>query len=138
MSLIGRLIGKLLKRGSITLIEADGSRATYGKGGGRHLTIRFGDRKVAFDIMRNPRLGVGEAYMDGRLTIEDGTMLDLLDMVASANRWEEGGKGKALAKGRVAVVKAFFRRNDPRKSRRNVAHHYDLSDDLYDTFLDAD
>ena len=34
-------------------------------------------RKVAFDIVRNPRLGFGEAYMDGRLIIEDGTILDL-------------------------------------------------------------
>src|SRR5687768_6166793 len=134
MSLIGRLIGKLLKKGSITLIEADGSRATYGGGGGRHLTVRFHDRKVAFDILRNPRLGLGEAYMDQRVTIEDGTILDLLDLVTAANRWEEGGKGNVLAKGKVAAVKAFFHRNDPRKARRNVAHHYDLSDELYDTF----
>jgi cyclopropane-fatty-acyl-phospholipid synthase len=138
MALIGRLIDRLLKRGSITLLAPDGKRETYGPGGGQSLTIRFADRKVPFDILKNPRLGLGEAYMDGRLTIEDGTILDLLELVTGSVRWEEGGKGKVIGKGRLAAVKAFFRRNKPKRARRNVAHHYDLSDELYETFLDPD
>lgn len=138
MALIGKLIDKLLKRGSITLVQPDGSRSTHGRGGGRHLTIRLADRKVAFDVIRNPRLGLGEAYMDGRLVIEDGSMLDLLDMVTAANRWEDGGKGKLIAKGRLARVKARLRRNRPARARANVAHHYDLGNDLYRLFLDED
>ena len=86
MALIGRLIDKLLKQGSITLVAPDGKRETYGPGGGRSLTIRFADRKVGFDILKNPRLGLGEAYMDGRLTFEDGTMLDLLELVTGSVR----------------------------------------------------
>jgi len=139
MSLIGKLLDRLLKAGSITLVMPDGSRSTHGPGGGRHLTLRFADKRVAFDILRNPRLGLGEAYMDGRVTVEDGTILDLLLLVTGSNRWEDGGDGKKLfGKGRLAAAKALFRHNDPRKARRNVAHHYDLSDELYDTFLDAD
>ena len=138
MALIGRLIDKLLKRGSITIVMPDGSRQTYGPGGGGSLTVRLADRKVAFDIIKNPRLGVGEAYMDGRLTIEDGTILDLLELVTGSVRWEDGGKGKAIGKGKLAAVKAFFRRNKPHRAKRNVAHHYDLSDELYATFLDPD
>ena len=100
MTLIGRLIGQLLKRGSLTIISPDGSRATYGPGGGDNITIRLHDRKVPFDIVRNPRLGFGEAYMDGRLTIEDGDILDLLTMVTGQNRWEDGGSGrKAMQRG---------------------------------------
>ena len=138
MALIGRLIDKLLKRGSITLVTPDGKRETYGPGGGQALTIRFADRKVPFDILKNPRLGLGEAYMDGRLTIEDGTILDLLELVTGSVRWEEGGKGKVIGKGKLAGLKALFRRNKPKSARRNVAHHYDLSDELYETFLDPD
>ena len=48
---------------------------------------------MAFDIARNPRLQLGEAYMDGRLIIEDGTILDLLELFVGSNRWEDGGKG---------------------------------------------
>ena len=138
MALIGRLIDKLLKQGSITLVTPDGKQETYGPGGGRSLTIRLADRKVGFDILKNPRLGLGEAYMDGRLTIEDGTILDLLELVTGSVRWEDGGKGKVIGKGKLAALKALFRRNKPNRSRRNVAHHYDLSDELYDTFLDSD
>ena len=71
MSLIGRLIDKLLTKGSITLLAPGKGPRTYGRGAGRHLTVRFTDRKVAFDILKSPSLGVGEAYMDGRLITVD-------------------------------------------------------------------
>jgi cyclopropane-fatty-acyl-phospholipid synthase len=139
MSLIGKLIDKLLKGGSISLVMPDGSRSTHGPGGGKHLTLRFTDNRVAFDILRNPRLALGEAYMDGRVIVEDGTILDLLLLVTGSNRWEDAGdRSKLLDKGKLAGLKALFRRNDPRRARRNVHHHYDLSDELYETFLDAD
>ena len=138
MPLIGRLIGKLLTNGSITLITPGKPPRTYGAGGGKHLTVRFTDRKVGFDIVKNPRLGVGEAYMDERLIVEDGTILDLLQLVVGANRWEDKGEGrKALSKGKNPLVK-FLKRNNLRRARRNVAHHYDLKDELYELFLDED
>lgn len=138
MALIGTLIDRLLPSGSITLKRPGHEPETFGKPGGKHLTVRFHDKKVAFDILKNPRLGLGEAYMDGRLTIEDGTILDLLEMIVGANRWEDGGTGrKALQRGKVKL-KRLFRRNDAHRSRRNVAHHYDLKDELYEAFLDDD
>jgi cyclopropane-fatty-acyl-phospholipid synthase len=139
MALISRLIGPLLTKGRITLIQPDGSRETYGPGGGNELTIRFADKRVAFDLVRNPRLNVGEAYMDGRLIIEDGTILDLLELITGANRWEDGGKGRALMrKGKIKGLRKLLRRNKPTASKRNVAHHYDLKDELYQLFLDGD
>jgi cyclopropane-fatty-acyl-phospholipid synthase len=140
MSLIGRLVDKLLTKGSITLKLPGKRPQTYGPGGGRHLTVRFTDRKVAFDIMKNPRLGFGEAYMDGRVIIEDGTILDFLRLVVGANRWEEWGEGrKALSKGKATrTIKRLLLPNNLQRARKNVAHHYDLSDELYDLFLDAD
>jgi cyclopropane-fatty-acyl-phospholipid synthase len=101
MSLIGKLVDKLLTKGRITLKLPGKEPRTYGRGEGKHLTVRFTDRRVGFDILRNPRLGLGEAYMDGRLIIEDGTILELLEMIVGANRWEEKGEGrKALSKGK--------------------------------------
>ena len=139
MSLIGKMIGKLLRQGTITLIGPDGKRETCGAGGGRHLTIRFTDRRVPLEIIKNPRLGMGEAYMDGRVIVEDGTVLDLLEMITSSNRWEDGGKGRKIyGKSKLKQLQALIRRNDPRRSRRNVAHHYDLGNELYELFLDED
>lgn len=138
MSLIGRLVDKLLARGTITLKLPGKAPQTHGKGDGKHLTVRFRDRKVAFDILKNPRLGLGEVYMDGRLVIEDGTILDLLEMIVGANPWEDRGDGpRALSKGKLDLAR-LFRANDLRRARRNVAHHYDLKDELYELFLDDD
>src|SRR4029453_17458967 len=94
MSMIGSFVDKLLNTGSITLIRPGHGPVTYGRDGGKHLTVRFADRKVAFDILKNPRLGVGEAYMNGRLIIEDGTILDLLELIVGSYCWEEKGGGR--------------------------------------------
>ena len=138
MSLIGKLIDKLLTKGSITLIEAGKEPRTYGPGGGKHLTARFTDRKVPFDILKNPRLGFGEAYMDGRIILEDGSILDLLEIVMGSNPWEEGRPARKLLNRGMTRMRRLFAPNDRKRARRNVAHHYDLGDELYETFLDSD
>jgi cyclopropane-fatty-acyl-phospholipid synthase len=138
MSLIGRLVDKLLTKGSITLTLPGKPPRTYGPGDGKRLTVRFTDRKVGFDIVRSPARGVGEAYMDGRLVIEDGTILDLLEMIVGSNRWEDVGRGpSALSRG-TRRLKHVLSYNNLTRARRNVAHHYDLKDELYELFLDAD
>ena len=139
MALLENLLEKLIKTGRLTVVLPGGAKRTFGPGEGEGIRIRLADRRVAFEILRNPRLAVGEAYMDGRLEIENGTMLDLLMLVVGSNRWEDGGKGRAkLNKGKMNPIRALFRRNWRKASRKNVAHHYDLSDELYETFLDPD
>jgi cyclopropane-fatty-acyl-phospholipid synthase len=139
MSLIGKLVDKLLAKGSITLKRPGKAPETYGRAGGQHLTVRFTDRKVAFDILKNPRLGIGEAYMDGRLVIEDGTILDLLRLVVGSNPWEAGGEGRrSYRRGKLSKFSRILKANTLKRARRNVAHHYDLKDELYELFLDAD
>src|SRR3982751_2779701 len=138
MSLIGKFIDQILPIGSIILVSPDDSRETYGPGGGKQVAVKFHDRRVALDIFRNPRLKLGEAYMDGRLTIEDGgTILDLLELIVGAQPWEQGQR-KALGKGKAGKLISLFRRNPVSKSRKNVAHHYDIGNELYALFLDDD
>ena len=139
MALIEKLVGKVIREGRLTLLMPGGERHEFGPGGGRSLTVRLTDRKTAFAIARNPRIGLGEAYMDGRLVIEDGDILDLMELATGANRWEEGGAGrKALAKGKNPLKKLWRARNEARRARKNVAHHYDIGNDLYRLFLDDD
>ena len=138
MALIDKLLGQLIREGELTLVFPDGKERTFGPGGGHAIRVRLNDRRVAFDVARNPRLGIGEAYMDGRITIENGSILDLVELVVGANRWEDKGGGrKALNKGKKRW-KALFRRNPAKRSRQNVAHHYDIGNDLYRLFLDED
>jgi cyclopropane-fatty-acyl-phospholipid synthase len=138
MSLLGRVIDGLLPTGRLTAIMPDGRRETYGGGGGGEQTIRFHDRGALLAVLRNPRLGIGEMYMDGRLTVEDGSILDLLQLVVGANPWERGGSRGRLKKKSLGRLEALFRRNPATRARRNVAHHYDLDGRLYRLFLDPD
>jgi cyclopropane-fatty-acyl-phospholipid synthase len=138
MALIDTLLGKLIRKGTLTVVMPDGRARNFGPGDGPELTVHLADRKTAFAIARNPRLGFGEAYMDGRIRIEGGDILDLMRLVVGANRWEDKGAGrKALNKGKKKW-RALFRRNEAANSRKNVAHHYDVGNDLYRLFLDDD
>ncbi|HVM37155.1 MAG TPA: cyclopropane-fatty-acyl-phospholipid synthase family protein [Sphingomicrobium sp.] len=146
MDLIGLFLGKLLTRGRLHLIFADGTRRSFGPGGAEEVTVRLHDKRVALDIARDPKLAFAEAYIDGRLTIEQGDISQLLAVALGNNRWEEGGGGRNALGGRrpglksllMPLVKSVLRRNPPAKARQNVAHHYDLSDQLYELFLDRD
>jgi len=143
MSLIEKLVGQIIRKGRLTILVPDAKPLTFGPGGEPSLTIRLADRTTAFRIARNPRVGVGEAYMDGRLLIEDGTILDLLELATSANPWEGASSGrKAIGKGKSKLknrLKKWLRiSNKVRRARKNVAHHYDIGNDLYRLFLDDD
>jgi cyclopropane-fatty-acyl-phospholipid synthase len=139
MALIEKLVGKIIRNGRLNLFMPDGRKLEFGPGGGKALTVRLTDKRAAFAIARNPRLGLGEAYMDGRILIEDGDILDLMELVTGANRWEEGGAGrKALRKGKSPFKALFRAKNVAKRARKNVAHHYDIGNDLYRLFLDDD
>jgi cyclopropane-fatty-acyl-phospholipid synthase len=138
MSVISRFVDEILPVGSVTVLYPDGKRQTYGQGGGKHFTLRFLDKNVAREIWRNPRLRFAELYMDGRITVEDGTLIELIEMILGARTFEDARPRKGLGKGKAIWLKRFFRRNDARKSRTNVAHHYDLGNALYELFLDED
>ena len=101
MALIGRFIEQILPVGSITILQADGSKNSYGPGGGKHVTVRLHDRRAALELFRNPRLKLGELYMEGRVTIEDGTILDLLELVVGAKPWSRA-KGRRWARARTS------------------------------------
>jgi cyclopropane-fatty-acyl-phospholipid synthase len=143
MSLFDRFVGHLFKRGDMTIILADGTVRRFGSPDPalKPVTIRFLDKGVPGFIATNPHLHAAEAFMDGRLVIEQGDIRDLVDLVRANGRWEEArvtlrGTLRNLIRDRLrARVQSF---NWAGRSKANVAHHYDLNDRLYDLFLDAD
>ena len=143
MALIDRFLRRIVKRGELTVIHPDGGRATFGTPDPAlaPVTLRFADSGVGRAILRTPSLGAGEMYMDGRLLIETGDVLDLVTLMTANDAWEAGQNGlgpSAPARVFNAVKYRLDRRNMARASKRNVAHHYDLNDRLYDLFLDRD
>ncbi|MDY7523604.1 cyclopropane-fatty-acyl-phospholipid synthase family protein [Sphingomonas sp. 10B4] len=143
MALIDLFLAKRVKRGTLTLHHADGKTRTFGTAtpGFPDIVLRFTDAGAAAAIVRDPGIGAGEAYMNGRMVIEQGDARDLVKLLMKNDPWEAGQNGLAaspLRRAVQAVTLRFGRVNMARQSKRNVAHHYDLSDRLYDLFLDAD
>ncbi|MFZ3482673.1 class I SAM-dependent methyltransferase [Sphingomonas sp. 3-13AW] len=143
MALIDMFFARAVRKGQLTVHHANGGTGRFGTPDPDfpNVTIRFTDRRVLASIIRDPSLGAAEAFMDGRLVIEEGDIRDLLVLFKKNNLWE-AGESKLKARGMRRVANAVFHRldryNQARQSKRNVAHHYDLSDRLYDLFLDAD
>ena len=139
MLLIHRFLRTGIRKGELTVIDHDGSRHHFGSPDPARapVVIRFADPRVEFAILLRGGLGTAEAFMDGRLVIEEGGILELLDLVTSNARWEDG-EAKWFEVGSSRLMRAWRTLNWERQSHRNVAHHYDLSERLYDLFLDAD
>jgi cyclopropane-fatty-acyl-phospholipid synthase len=142
VALIDRFFERAFRRGELTVIHPDGTRRTFGVPDPEFppVTIRLA-RGAAAAILRNPGTGAGEAFMDGRLTIEQGDVMALLRMGKGNSLWEHGKtalKGSPATQAVNALRFRFNRANRARQAKRNVAHHYDLNDRLYDLFLDAD
>jgi cyclopropane-fatty-acyl-phospholipid synthase len=142
MRVIDRFFSHAVQRGPLTVHYADGNAKTYGVPDTtlKPVTIRL-HRGAAAQILRDPSLGAAEAFMDGKLVVEQGDILDLLMLITTNNRWEAGTATldpSPLRKLVNAAAHAIGRYNMARRAKRNVAHHYDLSARLYDLFLDAD
>ena len=141
MWLLDKMLRRIVRRGELTVIDHDGTTYRYGvpAPGFGAVTIRFTDAAASTAIARDPRLGAGESYMNGRLEMVDGAIIDLVALFRSNAPWERSGKLKEGGWPSLGGARARLDRlNWERRSRRNVAHHYDLSDRLYDLFLDAD
>jgi cyclopropane-fatty-acyl-phospholipid synthase len=138
MWLLDRLLRRAITRGALKLASADGQTRLYGETGVDPVCVRLTDPATAGRIARNPALGAGEAYVDGRLLIEQGDILQLLDLVSGNLRWDRGNALRVALWNQQRLAAKWDELNARSRAKRNVAHHYDLSDRLYDLFLDPE
>ena len=143
MRLFDKAFQKLIKQGELIVTSASGKEYRYGSPypGRDPVRVRFTDKSTPRKIVMSPSLGAGEAYMDGRLLMEQGDIYALLDLVTWNNRFESRPDQKNLESRTWLPGDPFGwlrTYNQERRSKKNVAHHYDLSARLYDLFLDVD
>ena len=136
--LLTKLLDRLVRSGSLTLIDASGRQHRFGDGGAPHVTVRLHDRALHSKIALNPSLAAGEAYMDGTLTIEEGSLRDFIDVATRTFDNVYDSPMQRIARIASFALRVFQQYNPASRSRQNVAHHYDLSGALYDLFLDRD
>ena len=138
MALLDPLLNKLIRKGRLTIVMPNGKARSFGPGGGDHFTVRVANRRTMFAIARNPRLGFGEAYMDGRADrSRTATCSACCDWSSAAIRWEDWRPPQGDQKGKNAGASCSAG-NLAEGRAANVAHHYDLGNELYRLFLDDD
>ncbi|PKQ03632.1 MAG: SAM-dependent methyltransferase [Alphaproteobacteria bacterium HGW-Alphaproteobacteria-11] len=137
--LFSSLLRQIVKKGALTVVSANGKIREFGDGHGSRVTMRLHDKTVGPELAFNPYLKIGEAYMDGRLTVDPpATIYEFLDILT-------GNLGTRFA-GPLFEIYGALRRakrridqhNPMGRAQKNVAHHYDLDGGIYDLFLDSD
>jgi len=137
--LLDRLLRRLITAGRLTVVDADGRTHGFGPGvGAPEVTVRLTDRALHYKLFLNPELYAGEAYMDGTLTIEDGSLEEFLGLCSINMAHAEARGGGRFGRLVGPLVRRLTQHNAIGRAQRNVAHHYDLSGTLYDLFLDRD
>tara|TARA_R110000787_G_scaffold20785_55_gene61850 strand:- start:678 stop:1904 length:1227 start_codon:yes stop_codon:yes gene_type:complete len=136
--LLSPLLKRLIRTGNLTIIKAAGHAETFGPGDAPTVTVRFHNRTLPYRILFNPTLAVGEAYMDGTLTIEQGTLRDFLHLCTVGFPDLDCQFFNSAWRRLTHPFRTLRQYNPIHRARKNVSHHYDLSGHLYDMFLDSD
>jgi cyclopropane-fatty-acyl-phospholipid synthase len=135
--LLSIFVRRFIRHGSLKVTTATGRAYAFGDGSGPAVAVRFASAKAQRSVLFNPQLRLGEAYMDGTFVVDQGSIADLLAILLRQDHIAPPRWALPLQLGRY-----LFRRvqqfNPRSRSRRNVAHHYDLDGRLYRLFLDAD
>ncbi len=136
--LLQAALERFVRVGNLRVTTAGGTTFSLGDGTGTPVAIRFTTRAAERGVLIDPEVKFGEAYMDGTVVIEQGSIADVLAVVLDQCI---GGKPPFWARTQW-LLRYLHRRlqqfNPRRRARRNVAHHYDLDGQLYALFLDAD
>jgi cyclopropane-fatty-acyl-phospholipid synthase len=134
--LLRMALNNVIRIGNLRVTTARGSTFTCGDGSGSVVAMRFTSQTAERRIITDPELKFGEAYMDGGIVVDEGSIADVLAIVLGQRRDEPVWI-------RVQWLLRYLHRRlkqfNPRpRARRNAAHHYDLDGQLYALFLDAD
>jgi len=135
--LIFKAVAHLIKKGTLRIATATGSTASFGDGSGPCVAVRFRTLAAQRRVLADPELRLGEAFVDGDMVLDEGAIMDLLELLLSQEASRRPFSAKVLA-GLRFVLRRFGQRNARARAKRNVAHHYDISGKLYDLFLDSD
>jgi len=136
--LVSRLFERIITVGQLRVLDAGGAFHTFDGSPGASVTIRLRDPALHWKLFVRPRLYLAEAFMEGTLTVEEGTLYDLIDLLAINLEAVPEGLLARFLNGSFDPLRRVHQFNPLSRARQNAAHHYDLSDQLYELFLDQD
>ena len=127
----------LFKEDGFILVDANSREYTIGKPKKDiPIKLKILDKSLHYKLLLLPDLYLGEAYTNGSVVIENGSITDFLEIaMKNIGRGETNIYAKTIKKvfGTYRYLTNF---NFINRSKSNVAHHYDISEKLYDLFLD--
>lgn len=137
MKFLNRFLSSIIKKGDLVVIDIEGVRHSFGDGTLPKAVMHLKDAKLYNDMVFKTEMAVGEGYMDGKLTMEEGTTLQDLLTLYNINR-QSVGKNKVvkLLSNVSKKLKRFQQSNKVGEAQTHVSHHYDISNDFYKLFLD--
>ncbi|MPS69874.1 MAG: class I SAM-dependent methyltransferase [Novosphingobium sp.] len=143
MGILDRFLQRGVRQGVLEVVRPDGSVKRFGTpaAGFPEVRIRFTDAKGERRILTDPRLGAAEAFMDGQLVIEQGDIMEMVELIRSNAKWDKGGElheHTAFKKLKGKVVTLVDGINKAASAKKNIAHHYDIGNELYNLFLDIE
>lgn len=137
-SFFTRFVSQHIKFGNLSIIYPSGHRASFGDGSGEPIVVRIADTRTLWSLIVNPELAFGEAFMDGKFVIEEGSLYDFLDLTfRNTSVYSLKGPAK-FSRWLTGLRRRFHQHNPVGRAKDNVAHHYDLDGSLYRLFLDSD
>ncbi|HEB79137.1 MAG TPA: class I SAM-dependent methyltransferase [Rhodospirillales bacterium] len=136
--LLSRLLERMIHTGTLKVIDAAGELYVYTGGPGPEVTVRLHNKALHRKLFFNPCLYIGEAYMDGSLTIEKGTLPGFLKIVASNLKFSKDLPLFSKYRRFSCMFRGLQQYNPISRARSHVVSHYDISNRLYGLFLDQD
>jgi cyclopropane-fatty-acyl-phospholipid synthase len=136
--LVRKFLEQFIVEGAIEVTSAADDRYMIGEASGTAPAIRFADGAAEFRLLSNPALALGELFMEGRVVVTRGSIYDVLALAMRNLALQPSTRLLRMREGLRVALRRFHQRNSEHRSRRNVAHHYDLDGHLYELFLDAD
>jgi cyclopropane-fatty-acyl-phospholipid synthase len=135
---LARFLNKLFKKDGFILIDAESKKYIIGSPKNKKpIILKLFDKKLHYKLLFRPDLYFGEAYSDGTIKIENGSLTEFLDLALMNTGRRELNFFSQLFNKLSGSYRYLTNFNFIKKSKMNVAHHYDLSDELYDLFLDS-
>ena len=132
------ILKKITFKGKLEIVDSKKRTHTFGSGV-PHSKIRFVNKSIERKVFLNPSLYIGEGYMDGEIIVEEGTIEDLLNIItASYDDFVMNNFFFRIYENISGFLKPLHQINKIFQSKKNVAHHYDIDENLYKLFLDID
>ena len=133
---LARFLNKIFKKKGFILTDANSKEFIIGNPEQNPIKLKILDKKLHYKLLLHPDLYFGEAYTNGDIVIENGSLTDFLDLaLMNIGRGEVNFFSYLINKFRGSY-RYLTNFNFIKKSKMNVSHHYDIKDELYDLFLD--